>query len=52
VDIVDFATVVAKYGSSPSSPGYNPAADLTGSGTISIVDVSLEAYYYGATVFY
>jgi hypothetical protein len=52
VDIVDFATVVADYGSSLGSPKYNPAADLTGGGTVTIVDVSLVAYHYGATAFY
>jgi hypothetical protein len=52
VDIVDFSTIVSDYGSSLSSPKYNPAADLTGSGMISIVDVGLVVNYYGATVFY
>jgi len=52
VDIVDFATVAADYGSSIGSSRYNPAADLNGDGTISIVDVSMVAYYYGTTVFY
>jgi hypothetical protein len=52
VDIVDFSTMVADYGSSPGGSRYNLAADLTGDGTISIVDASIMAYYYGATVFY
>jgi hypothetical protein len=52
VDIVDFATVVADYGTSPGSLRYDPAADVSGIGTISIVDVSLVLSYYGATAFY
>jgi hypothetical protein len=52
VDIVDFSTVVADYGTLPGNPRYNPAADVSGSGMISIVDVSLVLSYYGATAFY
>jgi hypothetical protein len=44
--------MIADYGSSPGGSRYNLAADLTGDGTISIVDASIMAYYYGATVFY
>jgi hypothetical protein len=51
VDIVDFSTVAADFGSSLSSPRYNAVADLTGSGTISIIDVGILVVYYGATVF-
>jgi hypothetical protein len=42
---------VADYGFSPSSPRFNPAADLNGDGTINIVDVGLALNYYGATAF-
>jgi hypothetical protein len=51
VGIVDFSIVALDYGSSLGSPRYNPAADLTGSGTVNIVDIGIVGYFYGATVF-
>lgn len=52
VNLVDFSTIAADYGVSVGSPNYNPAADLTGSGTVNIIDIGIIGLYYNSTVFY
>ena len=51
VSIVDVGVVFAEYGFSVGNPNYNPQANLTGTGTVNINDVSIVALNYGAPVF-
>ena len=41
VTVNDFALVQAMLGTDPSTPGYNPQADLNGDGEVSMSDISL-----------
>jgi hypothetical protein len=50
VNLIDFSIMVYEYGSVLGDSNYNPLADLTGAGQISILDVSLESVYYDAHV--
>jgi len=49
VDIVDLAKVGAAFGSTPSSPNWNPAADLDHNGKVDIVDLVIVASRFGST---
>jgi phosphate transport system substrate-binding protein len=51
VSIVDVGVVFGDYGFSVGNPSYNPQANLTGTGTVNINDVSIVALNYGAPVF-
>jgi uncharacterized membrane protein len=51
VNINDVSFVDAKYNSYPSSPNWDPRADLAAQGTVNIVDVSIESADYNAQVF-
>jgi len=48
VDIVDFGIVVATFDRSIGSPFYDPAANVTGSGTVNINDVGIMSAFFGA----
>jgi hypothetical protein len=50
VNLIDFSIMVYEYGSVLGDSNYNPLADLTAAGQISILDVSLESVYYDAHV--
>jgi phosphate transport system substrate-binding protein len=52
VDITDVTTVLAAYGTSIGNPGYNPLADLNGSGFINILGLGPLFANYGYKVFY
>jgi|GEM_PF-146572 len=51
VSIVDIGVVFADYGFSVGNPRYNPQANLTGTGTVNLNDVSIVALNYGSPVF-
>jgi hypothetical protein len=51
VNISDVTTVMADYGSTMGSPGYNPQADLAANGIVGITDVTIAILYYGSSVF-
>jgi hypothetical protein len=46
VDDADFATFLAAYGRSQGEPQYNPACDLDGDGTVTIVDYQMWLQCY------
>lgn len=50
VDIYDALTLAAAYGSTPSSPNWNPEADIDGSGKVDILDAIILANHYGQKV--
>jgi uncharacterized membrane protein len=50
VDIVDLSTMAIAYGSTTSSPNWNPAADLNNDGVINIIDLAQLAANYGSPV--
>jgi uncharacterized membrane protein len=50
VDINDIGFVQYRYNTTPSSPTWDPRADVDASGIVDIVDVTVEDYWYGATV--
>lgn len=52
VDISDVGTVLGAYGTTIGNPGYNPLADLNGSGTINILGLGPLLANYGYKVFY
>ncbi len=47
VNILDIATIGLAYGSTPSSPHWNPYADLDNNGVVNIVDVATAAINFG-----
>ena len=47
IDIIDFGEAARAFGSTPSSPNWNPAFDFSNSGTVDINDVSIVAFYFG-----
>jgi hypothetical protein len=47
VDVRDLAALGKAYGTTASSPGWNPKADLNGDNSIGIVDLSLLSRNYG-----
>jgi hypothetical protein len=49
VDIRDFQIVAAAFGPTPSSPNWNPYADVNGDGKVDIRDIALVAKNYGKT---
>lgn len=52
VDITDVGTVLSAYGTTIGNPGYNPLADLNGSGTINILGLGPLFANYGFIVLY
>ena len=50
VDIVDLAMVGAAFGSTPSSPNWNPKADINQDGIIDIIDLSTVGAHFGQRV--
>jgi len=50
VDIVDAATLAFAFGSTPSSPNWNPAADLNRVGQVDISDAAQLAMDFDMTV--
>jgi phosphate transport system substrate-binding protein len=52
VDISDVGTVLNAFGTTIGNPGYNPLADLTGSGTVDILGLGPLLANYGYKVFY
>jgi hypothetical protein len=50
VDINDYSLVNIQFGQMLGSPTYNPLADLEGTGTVNIIDISIEGLYFGCTV--
>jgi hypothetical protein len=47
VDITDVAIVARHFGTTPSSPNWDPACDLDGSGKVDISDVAIVAMNFG-----
>jgi hypothetical protein len=48
VDIVDFSIAAMAFNTHTGSSLYNPAADLTGTGTVNITDIAMLLSFYGA----
>ncbi len=51
INIIDTGIAGAAYGSTPSSPKWNPRADVDANGDVSIVDIGIVGAYYGSQVF-
>ena len=49
VNMKDIALVARAFGSTPSSPNWNPAADVNGDGVVNMKDVALVARDFGET---
>ncbi len=47
VDILDASKIAVAYGSTPSSPLWNPNADLNGNGLVDITDAAIMALWFG-----
>jgi hypothetical protein len=47
VDMKDIAMVARAFGSTSSSPNWNPAADINGDGTVSMKDIAIVARNFG-----
>jgi len=47
VDIFDLVLVASAYGSTPSSPNWNPNTDINGDNIIDIFDLVIVASHYG-----
>jgi hypothetical protein len=47
ITIQDLSVANLGYGATPGNPRWNAFANITGSGTISIVDINYVAYHYG-----
>jgi hypothetical protein len=52
VDIRDVHYVAIYYGTTPSSPNWNPNADINNDGKVDIKDVHIVAEHYGQSVTY
>ena len=50
VDIQDIAIVAKHFGTTPSSPNWDPACDLDGNGRVDIADVAIVARAFGQHV--
>jgi hypothetical protein len=50
VDINDYSLVNLQFGRMLGSPSYDPLADLLASGTVNILDISIQVSYFGCTV--
>lgn len=50
VDVVDLATVAIAYGSTPTSPNWNAAADINNDGKVNVLDLAFVAIYYGSSL--
>ena len=49
IDIFDIASVAIAFGSVPSSPNWNPNADINSDNTVDIFDIVIIALHYGQT---
>lgn len=47
VNLVDYATVSAAFGSTPGHPNWNPMADLDEDGEVTLVDIGIVAANFG-----
>jgi Ca2+-binding EF-hand superfamily protein len=47
VNIQDVAIVAKHFGTTPSSPNWNPACDLDNNGKVNIADVAIVAQAFG-----
>ncbi len=50
VDIQDVAIVARHFGTTPSSPNWDPACDLDSNGKVDIADVAIVARAFGQHV--
>jgi len=50
VNIVDVATVAFSFAATPTSSNWNAAADLNNDGKVDILDVALDAFYFGQPI--
>ena len=50
VNIEDVAIVAKHFGTTPSSPNWDPACDLDGNGKINIADVAIVGQAFGQHV--
>ena len=49
IDMDDINRMAAAYGSTPSSPNWDPECDLNGDGKIDIFDIATAARHFGET---
>ena len=47
MDLADLAALLASYGACAGDPGFDPAADLDGSGCVDLSDLATLLAHYG-----
>jgi hypothetical protein len=49
VNMKDVAYIARHYGTTPSSPNWDPVCDLNGDGIVNMKDIAIVARHYGLT---